>query len=154
MTDGAWLRSRTLLDWRGGFGDMTVPSPAAAQHSIHYDADNSKLITTSAKDAKNGPVSALGTLSFAGMEDTYFTAVFLPGNGKTEIDTFNDKVPTPFNSSPEALAGAAVGGEGVNRFGLFVGPKDLDIMKKVNPKLEQIVDFGWVLPSSPSRSSP
>jgi len=27
---------------------------------------------------------------------------------------------------------------------LFVGPKDLDILKKVNPKLEQVVDFGWL----------
>ena len=122
---------------------MTVPSPTAAQHSIHYDAANGKLITTSAKDAKNGPVAAMGTFTFAGMEDTYFAAVFLPGNGMTEIETFNDKVPTPSNATPESLAGAAVGGEGADHFGLFVGPKDLDIMKKVNPKLEQIVDFGW-----------
>jgi len=35
-----------------------------------------------------------------------------------------------------------VGGAGANRFSLFVGPKDLDILKKVSPKLEQVVDFG------------
>ena len=34
VTDGA-APVPHLLDWRGGFGDMTVPSPAAAQHSIH-----------------------------------------------------------------------------------------------------------------------
>jgi YidC/Oxa1 family membrane protein insertase len=133
-----------LLTWRGGFGDMTVPSPAAAQQSIHYDAAAGKLVKTSAKDAKNGPVPAIGQFSFAGMEDTYFAAVFLPGNSTTEIQTFDDKAPTPFNPAPDQqLAGAAVGGEGVNRFPLFVGPKDLDIMKKVNPKLELVVDFGW-----------
>jgi YidC/Oxa1 family membrane protein insertase len=132
-----------LLAWRGGFGDMTVPSPAAAQQSIHYDAAAGKLVKTSAKDAKNGPVPAIGQFSFAGMEDTYFTAVFLPGNNTTEIQTFNDQAPTPFNAAKEQLAGAAVGGQGVNRFPLFVGPKDLDIMKKVNPKLELAVDFGW-----------
>jgi YidC/Oxa1 family membrane protein insertase len=142
VTDGATPVPH-LLEWRGGFGDMTVPSPAAAQHSIHYDGANGKLITTSAKDAKNGPVDALGTFTFAGMEDTYFAAVALPGNGTTEIETFNDKAATPSNPTPEPLAGAAVGGEGVNHFGLFVGPKDLDTLKKVNPKLEQIVDFGW-----------
>jgi YidC/Oxa1 family membrane protein insertase len=133
-----------LIAWRGGFGDMTVPSPAAAEQSIHYDAAAGKLVKTSAKDAKNGPVSAVGSFSFAGIEDKYFTAVFLPGNNATaEIQTFNDKAPTPYNPAPEQLAGAAVGGEGINRFSLFVGPKDLDILKKVNPKLEQVVDFGW-----------
>jgi YidC/Oxa1 family membrane protein insertase len=133
-----------LIAWRGGFGDMTVPSPAAAEQSIHYDAAAGKLVKTSAKDAKNGPVPAVGSFSFAGIEDKYFTAVFLPGNNTTtEIQTFNDKAPTPYNPAPEQLVGAAVGGEGVNRFSLFVGPKDLEILKKVNPKLEQVVDFGW-----------
>src|SRR5262249_15190583 len=56
-----------LLAWRGGFGDMTVPSPAAAQQSIHYDAPAGKLVKTTAKDAKNGPVPAIGQFSFAGM---------------------------------------------------------------------------------------
>jgi YidC/Oxa1 family membrane protein insertase len=133
-----------LIAWRGGFGDMTVPSPAAAEQTIHYDAAAGKLVKTSAKDAKNGPVPAIGSFSFAGIEDKYFTAVFLPGNNTTtEIQTFDDKAPTPYNPSQEQLVGVAVGGEGVNRFPLFVGPKDLEILKKVNPKLEQVVDFGW-----------
>jgi YidC/Oxa1 family membrane protein insertase len=132
-----------LIAWRGGFGDMTVPSPAAAEQSIHYDAA-AGLKKNSAKDAKNGPVSAVGSFSFAGIEDKYFTAVVLPGNNSTtEIETFMDKAPTPYNPTPEQLAGVAVGGEGVNRFSMFVGPKDLEILKKVNPKLEQVVDFGW-----------
>ncbi len=123
---------------------MTVPSPAAAEQTIHYDAAAGKLVKTSAKDAKNGPVPAIGSFSFAGIEDKYFTAVFLPGNNTTtEIQTFDDKAPTPYSPSQEQLVGVAVGGEGVNRFSLFVGPKDLEILKKVNPKLEQVVDFGW-----------
>jgi len=132
-----------LIQWRGGFGDMTVPSPVAAQHGIYYDANAGKLVTTEAKEAKNGPVSVVGSFSFAGLEDTYFTAAFLPGSGPVEMKTFDDKAPTPHNSTPEQLTGAAVGGEGINKMALFVGPKDLDILKQVNPKLEQVVDFGW-----------
>jgi YidC/Oxa1 family membrane protein insertase len=132
-----------LIAWRGGFGDMSVPSPSAAQHSIHYDAAAGKLITNTAKDAKNGPVTATGSFTFAGMEDGYFTAVFLPSGGTTEIETFGDKVPYPSHPGAEPFAGVAVGGEGVNRLPMFVGPKDLDIMKRVNPKLERVVDFGW-----------
>jgi len=132
-----------LVQWRGGFGDMTVPSPVAAQHAVHYDSSAGKLILTNAKDAKNGPVTAVGAFSFAGMEDAYFTAVALPADGSFEFQTFDDKAATPANSTPDQLVGMALGGGGANRFPLFVGPKDLDILKLVNPKLEQIVDFGW-----------
>src|SRR5260370_5096203 len=113
-----------LLDWRGGFGDMTVPSPSAAQHTIYYDAAAGKLVTNSAKDAKNGPLPAIGQFSFAGMADSYFAAAFLPANGTPEILTFDDKGPTPYSAAPEQLAGAAVGGRSVKRFPLFCAPKD------------------------------
>jgi YidC/Oxa1 family membrane protein insertase len=132
-----------LIEWRGGFGDMTVPSPAAAQHTLHYDAAAGKLITTEAKAAKNGPAGVSGTFSFEGIEDAYFLAVFLPGDGATELQTFNDHTPTPVNTTPEQFVGAAVGGGAVNKFALFVGPKDVEILKQVSPKLEQAVDFGW-----------
>ena len=42
------------------------------------------------------------------------------------------------------FAGAAVSDGPVNRFSLYVGPKDIDILRAVNPKLEQVVDFGWL----------
>ncbi|MEI9973419.1 MAG: YidC/Oxa1 family insertase periplasmic-domain containing protein [Ignavibacteriota bacterium] len=32
----------------------------------------------------------------------------------------------------------------VNHFRLFVGPKDYDLLKRVDPKLEQLVNFGWM----------
>lgn len=132
------------IAWRAGFGDLTVPSPSVAQHAIYYDAAAGKLVSNEAKVAKEAPVSASGVYTFAGVEDTYFTAVFLPpGNGAIEVQTFSDKVATPFHQEEQPFAGAAVGGEGRNRFSFFLGPKDLDILKKVNPKLEQVVDWGW-----------
>ena len=42
------------------------------------------------------------------------------------------------------LSGVAVGDGAANRFELFVGPKDIDLLKRINPKLEQVVDFGWM----------
>jgi YidC/Oxa1 family membrane protein insertase len=32
----------------------------------------------------------------------------------------------------------------VNHFRVFVGPKDYDLLKRVDPKLEQVVNFGWL----------
>lgn len=142
VTDGG-VPVPHLLQWRGGFGDMTIPSPVAAQHGVHYDAAAGKLVTTEGKEAKNGPITLTGTFSFAGIEDTYFAALFLPGKGTTELKVFDDKAATPTNPTPEQLPGVAVGGDGVNRMALFVGPKDVDILKKIDPKLEAVVDFGW-----------
>ena len=126
-----------LIEWRGGFGDGAVQNAAGVQRSVHFDLASGKLVLKTAGDAKNGPVTDWGSFSFAGIEDTYFAAVFLPlKEGPTALKTSSDDV------SGVVHAGAAVGGSSANRFLLFVGPKDLDILKSVNPKLEQIVDFG------------
>ncbi len=132
------------LAWRGGFGDFAVQNASAMQHSIRYSVPDSKLQTDAAKEAKDHPVDRDGQFSFAGLEDQYFAAVFLPeGNGATKTTLFDDYVPTEFDASTQQFIGSAVGGEGANRLSLFVGPKDINLLKQVNPKLEQIVDFGW-----------
>jgi YidC/Oxa1 family membrane protein insertase len=134
-----------LVQWRGGFGDFTVPSVAANQRTLYFDVAQNKLVEQGAKAANNGPVTATGNFSFGGLGDNYFQAVFLAeGNSMTQI-TFADHVKTPLEqNTPQALTGVAVGGGGANRFELFVGPKDLDLLAKINPKLEQTVDFGWL----------
>ena len=131
------------LTWRGGFGDPTVRNPESVQHALYYDQANSKLKSIGFGDAKNGPVSASGQFSFAGIEDSYFTAVFLPGDkSSVEETTFADAVPNA-DGKDEKRVGAGVGGEGLNSLSLFVGPKDTDLLRKVNPKLEQVVDWGF-----------
>jgi YidC/Oxa1 family membrane protein insertase len=137
---------RHMIEWRGGFGDLTLPAPAVAEKSAYFDVANNKLVEQTAKDASNGPASSSGSYSFAGVTDTYFAAVFLP---KTEnglqTATFSDTVPTELEPKPSALTGVAVGeATDINDFRLFVGPKDVDTMKKIDPKLEQLVDFGWM----------
>src|SRR5579864_4073359 len=131
------------LTWRGGFGDATVPNPTAVQHALYYDLSAAKLQVKQAKDAKDGPVSASGQFSFLGLEDSYFAAVFLPGNQPSvEQTTFDDNVPD-VNGKDEQRVGAGVGGEGVNTLSLFVGPKKVDLLRQVDPKLEQVIDWGF-----------
>ena len=133
-----------MLAWRGGFGDLAVNNPAGQASAIHFDLSDQKLVKANAKSAKEGPVNTDGQYSFAGLEDQYFALAFLPsGNGTVWTTTFNDAVATPYDKSEQAFVGAAVGGQANNRFQLFVGPKDIDLLKRINPKLEQIVDFGW-----------
>jgi YidC/Oxa1 family membrane protein insertase len=131
------------LEWRGGFGDSTVVKPAANEHALYYDIANAKLNTKDAKDAKNGPVSASGQFSFAGLNDQYFAAVFLTTTRpQMELTTFSDNVPD-VDGKDEPRVGAAVGGEAVNNFNFFAGPKDMDLLRTVDPKLEQLIDWGW-----------
>jgi len=132
-----------LLTWRGGFGDPTVHNPTSEQHALYYDLPNAKLQQKQASDAKNGPISTSGQFSFVGIEDSYFTAVFLPGDKPSiEQTTFADSVPDA-EGKDEKRVGVGVGGEGLNALSLFVGPKDTDLLRKVNPKLEQVVAWGF-----------
>jgi YidC/Oxa1 family membrane protein insertase len=137
------------LQWRGGFGDETIANPAAAQHALLYDPNAprsygvfaNELQKKDASTAKGGPVTTSGQYTFAGMEDSYFAGVFLPsGPSSLELTTYSDQIPK--DGKDVARVGAAVGGEGLNTFEMYVGPKDIDILKRVNPKLELVIDWG------------
>ncbi len=132
------------IDWRGGFGDPTVQNRSQAQHSVSYDVAQSKLTTKDAKAAKDGAVMASGNYSFAGLDDMFFAFVVLPkDNVSTQLITVKDEVaPTP-GGKEELHVGVEVGGDSQNRFPIFVGPKDVDILKNVDPKLQQLIDWGW-----------
>jgi YidC/Oxa1 family membrane protein insertase len=131
------------LEWRGGFGDQTINNPASTEHALYYDLAASKLVINQVKEAKNGPVSASGSYSFAGLEDNYFAAVVLPGSrSSVEVTTYSDQIPDAAGKE-EPRVGASVGGDGLNVFSLYVGSKDIDLLRKVDPKLEQLVDWGW-----------
>lgn len=133
-----------LIEWRGGFGDMAVPNPAGVAQTLYFDTAEGKLVKNGAKVAKSGPVTFTGRYSFAGVEDAYFVAVVLPDtNAPVQAVTFSDSVKAMAEEKEAPFAGAALGGGPVNKFSMFVGPKDVDILRAVNPKLEQVVDFGW-----------
>lgn len=131
------------LEWRGGFGDQTIVKAAASEHAVYYDQTNSKLYEKDAKEAKNGPAPFSGQFSFAGLEDQYFAGVFLPVNPKpVEITVFSDSIPDA-QKAEEQRVGAAVGGDGLNGFTFFAGPKDTNLLGKVDKKLETLIDWGW-----------
>ena len=132
-----------LIEWRGGFGDATILNRAAEQHSVYYDVTNGKLKTNDAKAAKDGPIGSSGVYSFAGLDDRFFSFVVLPKDAASiEVRTVKDDITGP-SGKEEPYVGAAVGGDSINRFSVFVGPKDIDILRKVDPKLEQLIDWGF-----------
>ena len=134
-----------MIEWLGGFGDFTVGNPAASQRTVYYNATDTKLVEQKASAAKSGPASSSGEYTFSGIADPYFAAVFLPDNdGMMQETTFSHTVPTSLEQKPEAFPGVAVSAGAANHLTLFVGPKDLDLLKRINPKLQTMVDFGWL----------
>ena len=133
-----------VLMWRGGFGDQKVRNASATEHTVRYDTAAGKLITKTIKDAKNGPVTDTGNYTFGGLEDNFFAAVALPGDSAPlEIRTYSDEVSLPNVEKPVLYVGDGISTGAQNNFSLFVGPKDIDILRQVNPKLGQIVDWGF-----------
>lgn len=135
-----------MIQWRGGFGDLTIGTAGGGQRTLYYNVTENKLVEQAPKAASKGPLTAGGNFSFAGIADTYFAAVFLSeGGASMQQVTFSDTVKTVLPElATTPLSGVAISASPANHFELFVGPKDIDMLKTINPKLEQVVDFGWL----------
>jgi len=136
-----------LIYWRGGFGDASVIGAAAATSTVRFDlaANEVKLLTAAdAGGAPGGYQAHRGRFSFAGIQDAYFAAVALPDTNRDfEIHSLSDSIENSIDGKYDPHPGVALGGDAVNRFEIFVGPKDTDLLKSISPRLEQLVDFGW-----------
>ncbi len=134
-----------LLAWRGGFGDAAVLDAARWVKTFYFDPARGKVARLEGKAAEKGPVLNEGRYLFAGVEDLYFAAAFLPAEpGRTlQLETTALQTGTARDSKKQLFAGAAVGASGDNRFQVYVGPKKLDLLRSVREPLAQLVDFGF-----------
>lgn len=133
------------VGWTAGFGDYSLgPKMLSSASKAVYDLGGD---LTKVKESKlKGPQSVSGALDYAGLEDQYFVDIFLP---RSPGDIFRisrqswkpanwteKEPPAPFEvdlSTPAA---------GPLDFGLFVAPKNLDLLKSMNPPLDNLIDFG------------
>ena len=138
------------LAWLGGFGDLTVQNPSPIDStSVFYDAEG-KLTNIAAKKLdgpeKWGPGIWQGGKDWTGIEDRYFTAVFLPGPGPApgtlEARYWRDSrnVLVDGKDTPEAVPQIATATPQPMGLRVYVGPKDYDDLKKMRPPLHSLVD--------------
>ena len=136
------------IEWRGGFGDLTVPTPAMNGRTLYFDVAENKLNEKAAGDAKNGPVMASGNFSFAGLADNYFAAVFLPAaNASLEVVTVTDYTPTALEQKADGFPGVAISQGAENSFELFVGPEGSRSAQEGQPEADAGGGFRLVLDS-------
>ena len=147
------------LAWRGGFGDATAYR-AALQTQV-FDSAATKLNTLAAKNLGKSGQPALratipGTFDFAGIEDLYFAAAFLPPaqsppaslqpeftltGWTSQHDTTGTDGKTETETVPEIAVGFAAPAPMDLR--MYIGPKSIDGLKAVRPPLNGLVQFGW-----------
>ena len=86
-----------------------------------------------------------GTAGFGGVDDQYFLAAFVrPGPAKIEYRPMEITAPGAKNQPPAALVSYEVQ---LDRprwpQKVFIGPKDFDVLKAVDPDLVRAVNFGY-----------
>jgi len=143
------------LAWLGGFGDLTVTNPAPVETVTTYYSENGKITNFPYKKLESldhwGPGVWQGGKDFTGIEDRYFTAAFLPPNGAApgtlQTRYWKDFHPAQINGQPGAEpvpeVATATGPQAL-ALRVYVGPKDYDDLKHMNPPLHGLVNFGWM----------
>ena len=136
--------------WRGGFGDATVYNASAFVQAFY--AQNGKVETLGTKKLgadkhPEVPAQISGPLEFAGVEDQYFAAAFLP-SGESSAWDWQTMRPAPGGKQgeTEAIGEIAVGAaqpmaEPLS-MRLFVGPKSLRVLGAINPNMRALVHYG------------
>lgn len=114
-----------FVAWPARFGDNALDIHADAREVV--TAPDGKLNRTSLVKVK-GLENLVGSYRFAGIDDAYFAAMFLTANS----------IPRVLVSQTGALLAIPPG-----PVSLYVGPKEIDLLKKIDPQLEGLIDFGW-----------
>jgi YidC/Oxa1 family membrane protein insertase len=151
--NGAPIKSG--LAWLGGFGDLTVQNPIPVETVSTFYSEGGKVTDLLHKKLEGpekwGPAGWSGNKDFAGIEDRYFAAAFLPVNGVASgsLETRYWKVMRTIQvegkDTQEPVAEVAVATPSQPlALRVYVGPKDYDDLKAMKPPLQSLVNFGFL----------
>ncbi len=151
------------IAWPGGVGDHSLPHDRTfhADRAVFQTAGDSKLhaegltpsffgnLFSREPNPSEKMLDVPGPLTLAGLGDRYFAGVFFP---ESPDQTFRvERLPwTPPDwkgeeSERPAPLSAWVGSSASKPLAvrMFVGPKDLDVLRATKPPADGLVDFGW-----------
>ncbi|MEW6668265.1 MAG: membrane protein insertase YidC [Thermodesulfobacteriota bacterium] len=136
--------SRTEGNFRAFIRNM-LPKEAQSSYSFMGLAllKDDKLQEIAPDDLKEDK-SLSGRIGWMAFENEYFMTAFIP-QGMGEGAFLGKKIPSEHLEA--SLLAPAVqiqpGSRGESRYILYLGPRDLDILKEIGNRLEVSVDFGW-----------
>ena len=136
--------------WRGGFGDKAVYKASTLINVFYKLNGKLELLPLKKLGVANNqiqPVMQPGPLEFTGMEDQFFTATFLPVSTGLSLWHWTQFHHITVGDKPEAeqVAEVAAGSPMPEplQMRVYVGPKDLTLLSKEKPPLDELVQFGW-----------
>jgi YidC/Oxa1 family membrane protein insertase len=150
------------LAWRGGFGEPIEATGIGALSAQVYVRTLEGLQRQPAQEAGResgwlwkspSPFPVSGQAAYAGIEDRYFAALFLPRGPQLSAQAWTREWTPEGETKPKAIGVVAVGVANGNDVHLFVGPKDLDVLRGIEPPAfangvqpllaDELVDYGW-----------
>ena len=136
------------IAWRGGFGDKAVYQASQLVNVFYKSGGKLNTLPFKKLGVQNNqaqPQLQAGPMEYEGIEDQFFTAAFLPDG--TDLSLWHwTQYHNPVaggESEPEAEMAAGTSAGGPLKMRVFVGPKDLALLEKTRPPLEELVQFGW-----------
>ncbi len=148
-----------LIAWPAGFGDQREARDYATNQKIDRLSDG-KSESIAPKKVVDGETNA-GPLSWGGLSDLYFAAIFLPDQPQAStfaslrntLDVPKDATEPNGKMDPQLVLGAAVGAaSGTTSVRLFAGPKMLSVLRGIHatgtdgkqqgPNLVPLVHYG------------
>jgi YidC/Oxa1 family membrane protein insertase len=137
--------------WRGGFGDKAAYKSTQYLNVFYKQADSLTLLQFKKLGVPGNqiqPFEQSGPMQFTGIMDQFFAATFIPDGTDLALwhwTQWHHFVGPDNQPASEPAAEIAVGAmaPGPLKARMFVGPKDLALLQKVQPSLEALINFGW-----------
>jgi len=128
--------------WQGRFGDQSIRDIPASRNAVYHAAGKYNRVVVSGLSEPREV-----TASSAGVEDQYFLAMFVR---ETESPVKLAKQDYSLADLPEGTKGAAAVGLSVavpatEELKVYIGPKQQDSLAQADPKLGDVINFGWFL---------
>ena len=150
------LKVEAAIDVAGASRAVTISSGPGI--GLGYEPDGSKVVGARAVQLRAGSVDRLdpshlaeqsryeGEMKFAGVDTHYFLAAALPDTQRVAIEYQPVVLPVP--NDPQGRTRAFINYNvtvpGSASLSYFLGPKDFDVLRNVEPRLELVraIDFG------------
>ena len=150
------------LAWLGGFGEHLGPAATSGPEAqvlvrtpkgVQRQPARIAGQTTGWLWKSSSPFPYSGEAAYAGIEDRYFVALFLPQHPQLEVAAWTASWTPEGTQKAQSVGAVAVAGPKGTPLGLYVGPKAIDILEKIEPPAlangarpelaGELVDFGW-----------
>lgn len=136
---GAVKNAAYFLCWGYGLGDQPSSGYVDTGPTTYKDGE---LIVDSPDDIK-GQLTYQGNISWTGIQDTYFAALFIPSSVTSSASVFKS-AEGHIRVGVSSHGGQLRPGEsGTDTFNLYAGPKVREKLVIAGKNLENIIDYGW-----------